>query len=168
MLGADIRARWIAGLCSATLLTSAGCARSHLEPQVTTTVVRLEADSVPLERAADVTLFKVTMLVRNDGHVPVVFGGCGPEAQRNIDGRWQTVWTPICLSMQYASIAPGDSLSIPVSVAAFTTPGMYPQIDPRMVAGSYRLRFGISYGDTGGPTSSRTLQPLDSPTFRVY
>ncbi len=162
-----MRPHWIAVLVGPTLI-STSCGKGHSDNELTTTIVRLAQDSVPLQRTPDLTRFAVTAIVRNDGHVPVVFGGCGPEAQRNIDGQWQTVWTPMCLSPQHASISPGDSLTLPITVAGFTVPGIEPLLDPRMVAGTYRLRFGISYPDTSNPTASNELEALDSPPFKVY
>lgn len=119
-------------------------------------------------RANDVTSFSVTVVVRNDGATAIMFGGCGPEAQREIDGAWATVWSPICFSSGTATVMPKDSVTIPITVSAFTSPGREPQLDPRMVAGRYRLRFGVSYSDVGNPTASRQLEPLDSPPFTVF
>lgn len=104
-----MRSFWIAFLVGTSLIASS-CAKGHSEKERTSTIVRLVPDSVPLEQTPTVTRFSITVIVRNDGHGPIVFGGCGPEAQRNIDGQWQIIWTPICGSPQYASISPGDSL----------------------------------------------------------
>ena len=149
-------------------LIGASCTKNPGEQELATTIIRFVQDSVPLQQTPDLTKFTVTSIIHNDGHRSVVFGGCGPEAQRNIDGQWQTIWTPICGSPQHASIAPGDSLTVPVTVAGFTVPGIEPPLDPRMVAGIYRLRFGISYSDSINPTASNELEALDSPAFKVY
>jgi hypothetical protein len=153
------------GLASVIL---ASCTRTHVDTEIATTVVRFAQDSVPLEHNSELTRFSITVVIRNDGHTPVVFGGCGPEAQRDIGGQWQTVWTPICGSPQAATVAPGDSVSLPITVAGFIQPGMEPQLDPRMVPGRYRLRFGISYSDSVNPTGSSQLEALDSPPFTVF
>jgi hypothetical protein len=155
----------VLGLTSVIL---ASCTRNRVDTEIATTVVRFAQDSVPLEHTPDLTRFSVTVVIRNDGHTPVVFGGCGPEAQRDISGQWETVWTPVCGSPQSALLAPGDSLSLPITVAGFIQPGMEPQLDPRMVPGRYRLRFGISYSDSANPTGSSQLEALDSPPFTVF
>jgi hypothetical protein len=162
-----MRSHWMAVFIGPALVV-ASCARNPANRELATTIVRFVQDSVPLQRTADMTKFTVSVIIRNDGHGPVVFGGCGPEAQRNIGGEWQTVWTPICGSPQHASIAPGDSLILPITVAGFTVAGLEPPLDPRMLPGTYRLRFGIAYPDTSNPTSSNELEALNSPSFTVY
>ena len=141
-------------------------------------VVRLEPDSVPLERTADVTRFTVNVIIRNDRATPLYFGGCGTEAQQEINGQWQTVWSPVCVSMVRGSLAPGDSLKFPFTVARFANLRIEPQLDPRATAGRYRLLFGATYSGPMNygvvyrgpkrPPPPVTLSALTSPVFIVY
>ena len=113
-------------------------------------------------------LFSVTVFVRNDGVVPIFFGGCGPGALKEIDGVWTQVWVPLCGDNQRGTLAPGDSLAMPITIRAFIKPGIEPQLDPRMVPGTYRLRWGISYAGDRNPAASNQLEALDTPPFKVY
>ena len=153
------------------------CARNRVDTDLRGAVVRLEPDSVPLERTADVTRFTVKVIIRNDRATPLYFGGCGMEAQQEINGQWQTVWSPVCVSPVSGSLAPGDSLMFPFTVARFGNLRIEPQLDPRATAGRYRLRLGATYS---GPTNYAvvyrgprrpppvTLSTLTSPVFIVY
>lgn len=135
--------RLVAALLSLGL-GSAACARNHVEQELRTLLIRSARDSVRLQRTAEMTSFAVDVIIRNRGSRPMIVGGCGPEAQREINGQWQTVWSPVCVSEQASLIAPGDSLTGTLTVAGFTKPGIEPPLDPRMTAGTYRLRFGVS------------------------
>jgi hypothetical protein len=160
---------------------SAACARNRLEKDLHTLLVRSARDSVQLRRTADMTSFTVDVIIRNGGSRPIIVGGCGPEAQREINGQWQTIWQPVCVSPGFELIAPGDSVTAALTVAGFTRPGIEPQLDPRMTAGTYRLRFGVSVPSSPGnkpvsgtrvaitnPMSGRSLGFVASRPFLVY
>lgn len=160
---------------------SAACARNHIGRELRTLVIRSARDSVHLQRTADMTSFTVDVIIRNRGSRPLIVGGCGPEAQREINGQWQTVWSPVCVSAQASLIAPGDSLTGALTIAGFTKPGIEPPLDPRMTAGIYRLRFGVSDPTSPGtkpvsgtrvaisyPNSGRSLGFVSSRPFVVY
>lgn len=159
---------------------SAACARNRIE-DLDTLLVRSARDSVQLRRTADMTSFTVDVIIRNGGSRPIVVGGCGPEAQREISGQWHTIWSPVCVSAQFSLIAPGDSLTGAVTIAGFTRPGIEPPLDPRMTAGTYRLRFGVSVPPSSetkpvsgtrvaiaNPLSGRSLGLVASRPFVVY
>jgi hypothetical protein len=150
------------------MMSSTACARHHIEKELTPPVISFVHDSVPLERTADLTRFTVSVIIRNDGASPIDVGGCGPEAQRQIGGRWQTVWTPVCISPQWVHIAPGDSFTFPLTVAGFTRQGFHPPLDPRMTAGTYRLGFGVSRTDRSNPAATTRSEFVGSPPFVVY
>ena len=122
MMGSTKRSHLLAGFICSMLPGFLNCAGNRPDPELATTFVRVTQDSVALQRTPDMTSFSVKVKIRNDGRVPIVFGGCGPAAQRNISGVWTTVWTPICISSQTATIMPGDSVAFPVTVAGFTIP----------------------------------------------
>jgi hypothetical protein len=162
-------------------LGSAACAGNHVEQELRTLVIRSAADSVRLQRTAEMTSFAVDVIIRNRGSRPMLVGGCGPEAQRKINGQWQTVWSPVCVSEQSSLIAPGDSLTGALTIAGFTKPGIEPPLDPRMTAGTYRLRFGVSDPSSSGtnpvsgtrvaiayPVSGKSLGFVASRPFTVY
>ncbi len=139
---ADIRLA--AGIITLALLVCS-CATNRVDNDLRGAVVRLEPDSVPLEHTADVTRFTVNVIIRNDRATPLYFGGCGPEAQQEINGLWQTVWSPVCISPGNGLIAPGDSLTFPFTVARFANIAVEPQLDPRATA-----RSGAPTGESAG------------------
>jgi hypothetical protein len=156
-----MRLHWIVAVAAPGLLV-ASCARNSTESEVEKTTVRFVQDSVPLVVMPNVTSFQVTVVITNGGAQKVEFGGCGPAAQRSVGGQWQTVWTPTCLTPQSASIAPGDSLTLPIGVAGPTQPSS------DLVSGTYRLSFGVWYSDSVNPTAPVQLEALNSPPFKVY
>ena len=171
---ADIRLA--AGIITLAVLVCS-CATNRVDNDLRGAVVRLEPDSVPLEHTADVRRFTVNVIIRNDRATPLYFGGCGPEAQQEINGLWQTVWSPVCISPGNGLIAPGDSLTFPFTVARFANIAVEPQLDPRATAGRYRLQLGAIYsGPTNygvvyagpAPPPVRVLGTLTSPVFIVY
>ena len=80
---ADIRLA--AGIITLAVLVCS-CATNRVDNDLRGAVVRLEPDSVPLEHTPDVTRFTVNVIIRNDRATPLYFGGCGPEAQQEING----------------------------------------------------------------------------------
>jgi hypothetical protein len=158
--------RQITALLAVILSVVTGCATMQIRPGLV--VIRFAQDSVPLERTAEAVRFRVTTVIRNDNSTPIVFGGCSPDVQRSINGIWTTVWSPTCFSEQSATLMPGDSLILPLIIGASTKPNMEPQLDPRMTAGEYRLRFGVSFAQGAERTSASPLEIRESPPFIVY
>src|SRR5947207_13530122 len=89
-------------LISLTYLLSA-CATNRVNTDLRGAVVRVEPDRVAFEQTPDMTRFKVNVIIRNDRGTPLHIGGCGPQAQQEINGRWETVWSPICMSFSSGS-----------------------------------------------------------------
>jgi hypothetical protein len=115
----------------------------------------------------EVGTFKVNVAVLNEGPNTMYLGGCGPEAQRQINNQWSTVWSPICVgSLGRTAIAAGDSLKFPVVVYGFRQPNREPALDARVQAGKYRLRFGLATGGAQG-TDPGELIFRPSTTFTV-
>jgi hypothetical protein len=150
------------------------CATNRVDSDLRGAVVRVEPDSVAFEQIADMTRFKVNVIIRNDRATPLYFGGCGPEAQQEINGRWQTVWSPVCISLVGGSVAPRDSVTFPFSAARFTQRRIEPSLDPRATAGRYRIRYGATYDGPlnvvyfGNRPPPVTLRDLTTPVFIVY
>lgn len=144
------------------------CASNNFDPRLPSTALRIVEDSVALQQAPAGTFFRVTLVIRNTAGQQVRLGGCGPGAQRNIDGQWKTVWTPICLTPTQAVIEAGDSLTIAVSASGATQPAALPQESGQLVAGLYRLSVGVWYPESPDATAPVRLQEIDSPAFKVY
>ena len=153
------------------------CASNRVHTDLRGVVVRIEPDSVPFVSTPDVVKFTVNVIVRNDRSVPLYFGGCGTEAQQEINGKWETVWSPACISFMGGSVAARDSVIFPFTAAAFPNQNVYPRLDPKASDGRYRLRLGTAYDrqpDMGvirfGPPPAKpvTLGELISPVFFVY
>lgn len=120
-------------------------------------MIRGLEDTVALQQTPEETAFTITVSVRNDDARVALVALCGMQAQRNIDGVWTTVFTPWCSSSAIRTLAPRDSVVVPVDVIAYTLPNRVPALDRRMIAGRYRLVFGVGVDD---PTviSGSTLQ----------
>ena len=171
---ADIR---LAGSIIALAVLVCSCARNRVDNDLRGAVVRIEPDSVPLERTAGVTRITVNVIIRNDRATPLYLFGCGPELQQEMNGRWQTVWSPVCISAGSSAMAPGDSSKFTFKAARFAQLAFEPQLDPRATAGKYRLLLGGIYsGPTNygvvyrgpAPPPARQLGTLMSPVFIVY
>jgi hypothetical protein len=128
-------------------------------------IFRTLEDSVILHRTPTATYFDVTAIARNADSRQIEVAACGTEAQRDIDGTWTTVFTPVCSSEGITPLAPGDSLIIPTHVAGYTT--AYPALDPRMIPGRYRLRIGVFLRDSQNSTSTWVSQTQGSTPFTV-
>ena len=167
--------RVVGNIAVALLLCS--CARNRIETSVRGVVVRIEPDSVPMVRTPDITKFTVKVIIRNDRSKPLYYAGCWPDAQEEINGKWETVWSPVCGSTLRGSIAPRDSLAFPFTAAAFPPDNSYPRLDPRAGPGRYRLRLGFAYSEPvdanlvySPPRKSKpkVLGEMISPVFIVY
>jgi hypothetical protein len=155
----------------------AACATSGTHSDLRGAVIRIEPDSVALEQTAELTRIRVNVIVRNDRSTTLYFGGCGPELQEEINGQWQTVWSPVCFSPMSTAVAPGDSVTLPFGAARTAQTNILPRLDDRAGAGRYRLRYGATYD---GPTDTNIvyspptaapvveLHTLTSPVFVVY
>ena len=161
MLKRDI-ALWCLPILLAVVVGACGSGSKSLPLHV---VVRTEEDTVSLQRTLAATYFDVTLIARNDDSREIRIGTCGTEVQRDIDGTWTTVFTPVCISEGYTALAPGDSLIIPTHAAGYSA--AYPPLDPRMIPGRYRLVVGFVFGDSQNPTSTWVSQTGGSNPFIV-
>jgi hypothetical protein len=158
------RARSICAVLLAFVAAPGACAANHIDENLQTLEIQSASDSVPLRRGSDATSFAVEVLMRNRGPRALIVGSCGgPEAQRKIDGEWQTVWSPVCVSDQGTLVAPRSSATRTLSVVGFTRLGIEPRLDPRMTAGVYRLRYVVSVPDSSTGTTSGQRVPVAYP-----
>lgn len=128
--------------------------------------IRPLQDTVALQRNREATSFSVTAVVRNRDARVVYVSGCGPAAQREIDGTWTIVFSPVCVGPSSWTVTPGDSVIIPVTLYGFTTPKTLPRLDPRAGPGRYRLLFSIGLDDPFlSPTSPPYAEQVVSSTF---
>jgi len=113
------------------------------------------------------TGFEVTAVVRNDDSRVVHVALCNFGAERDIDGTWTTLFTPVCFSPGFRSVARGDSVVIPVRVTGYTDARTYPPLDPRMVPDSYRVSFGVGLAPRPGATNLSHVTTKSSLPFTV-
>lgn len=107
---------------------------------------RIVEDSVSLHRSPRFISLDVHAIVRNDTRRTLFVGSYDIAAQRQIDSAWQTVWVNNCLGCpDYQSIPAGGSITIPVTVLASLTPDTFPQADPRLTHGRYRLLLELGF-----------------------
>ena len=59
-------------------------------------------EDLKTEQIGDMTRFKVNVVIRNNRSTPLYIGGCGPDAQQEINGEWQTVWTTLVVRLWYS------------------------------------------------------------------
>ena len=145
-------------------LLTVACARS---PRPVLIAIRSAEDTVVLQRQPDKTSFKVTAIVRNlDSRWIQILHCGGADAEREIAGRWVTVFVPVCAMGGSSRLAPGDSLVLPIEVFGMSAQNAAPHLDPRMTSGRYRLRFGISV-DSPEPEPPSPIRPIASSPFVV-
>lgn len=126
---------------------------------------RVVEDSVPLHRSSKFISLDIHAIVRNDTRRTLFVGSYDIAAQRQIDSAWQTVWVNNCLNCPgYQSIPAGGSITIPVTVLASLTPDTFPQADPRLTHGRYRLLASFAFGQD---TSNRHMVTMPGPPLKV-
>jgi len=76
-------------------------------------MARTVEDTVTLKQSPTATYFDVTGVVRNDDSREIKVASCGPDAERDIDGTWTMVFTPVCPIDVLTPLAQGDSASLP-------------------------------------------------------
>lgn len=153
-----------ASLIVATLTSCAsvsGTDRAELN-QVSFRVVE---DSVSFHRSPRFISLDVHAIVQNDTRRTLFVGSYDIAAQRQIDSAWQTVWVSNCPACPaYQSIPAGGSITIPVTFLASLTPDTFPQADPRLTRGRYRLLLRVAFGQG---TNDRRFDDLPSSIFEV-
>ena len=159
-------------------LFAVGCVKNRIDPDLRGVVVRIQPDSVPLERTPELTRFRVNVTIRNNRPTPLYLANCGgPDAQQEINGRWETVWSPVCISLGTSTIAPGDSVMFPFAAVRVEGQRIDPHLDAKATPGRYRLGLGGIYSrppDVGviyqgpAPPPAKLLGTLTSPVFIVY
>lgn len=142
------------------------CPRGRETGSVT---IRVLDDSVDLRRVSGEASFEIASVIRNDDSRPLYIGTCAPNAQRAIGQTWSTVFSPNCPAIGgVGTIEPGDSVVTAFTAYGFTRPGWLPQLDPRMVAGKYRLVFMLGFNRSpNGITDPLPLERRASPVFFV-
>jgi hypothetical protein len=144
-------------LCATVLVL--GCRKRHLDARI-----QAVQDTVPFYQLPKQASFAVTTIVHNDDHQRLFVALCGMEAQREIDGNWTTVFMPACPSNGLTPLEPGDSIVVPVRITAYTD-NTFPQLDPRMKPGRYRILFGVFNGDPEGRSAATIGQAEPSTPF---
>lgn len=127
----------------ALALCVVGCASNRASLGFPGVFIRTLRDTVSLEVTPTATSFRTSALITNVGSLIIAVNACGPEAQRQINSTWTTVFVPECNNAIFRSIPRGDSAFFPMLIIGETEPHRHLKLDPRMVAGRYRLAFGI-------------------------
>jgi hypothetical protein len=144
-------------LCACLLVL--GCRNRHLHARI-----HAVQDTVPFYESPEQGSFAVTTVVHNEDQQTLFVALCGMGAQREIDGAWTTVFTPVCASNGLTPLAPKDSIVVPVSIIAYRN-NIFPQLDPRMKPGRYRILFGVFNGDPEGQPRATIGQAEPSNAF---
>jgi hypothetical protein len=153
-------------LLACWLLGGVGCvsatgsaSRQNLAPLKV--IVGTVEETVVIQRTADSAYFDVTAVGFNLDTLPVTFYSRVTPVQTEINGVWTTVFATNFASGM-TRLAPGDSGVVPIRAFGYTKPDIYPQWNPKMRPGRYRLLFGVGRDVRGPPTQ---VQP--STTFIV-
>jgi hypothetical protein len=155
-------------LLAYSLLALVGCvAPAPPSPEFLNVAVGTLQDTVVIQRTPDSTYFNVTAVALNFDQLPVEVHSCFAALQVEIDYSWRTVFVRNCRASDRARVFAGDSLVVPVEVVGYANPYAFPQWDPKMGPGNYRLLFGIGPGDTRGLTGEPPTQIQASTTFVV-
>jgi hypothetical protein len=150
------------GVAALTISAFSACASARRSDQSewNRVTIRVVEDSVSLARSSESISFNVNAAVRNDLPRPVLLNLCGMSAQRDIDDVWYTVWTSSCFeSLGFKLIPAGASITIPVSVYASVKPDRFPQADPRLTGGRYRLLLELVFAQDSGTPVGPTMIP---------
>ena len=159
-----LRRALTASLILATLSSCVSVSRTE-RAELNHVSFRVVEDSVALHRSSRFISLDVHAIVRNDTRRTLFVGSYDIAAQRQIDSAWQTVWVNNCLACpDYQSIPAGGSITIPVTVLASLTPDTFPQADPRLTHGRYRLLLRFAFGQD---TSNRRMVTMPGPPLKV-
>src|SRR5665647_572960 len=115
----------------------AACAR-YTAPALV--AIRVVGDTAVLKSNPQGASFQAQAVVHNLGVRTIYVVGCGPSAEREINGEWTSVFSVACIGGPTLVAAPGDSAVIPVTLYGYTG-GSLPRLDPRATPGRYRLVF---------------------------
>ena len=113
--------------------------------------------------------FQMPLNVYNNSRVPVTLGVCGIKAEKLVNGEWQNVFRPNCMSTGPFTIEPNRGMNDLLEV--YGDPGFGWTLGPdiRMMPGTYRAvgYFGV-YGQPVEVVRSRTFTVAiaDSANFR--
>jgi hypothetical protein len=130
--------------------------------------VRPAQDTAWLKVGPTAASFEIRIVVRNSSATPVYTQWCGTEAERLIQGTWQTVFKPNCLANDSPlPIAPGGSVTLPLLAYGTLEPAAWPKLDPRMRPGIYRAVVYLFTLDRGGHRTSIPESDERSSTFVV-
>lgn len=130
--------------------------------------IRVVEDTVLLQRNAEGASFDARAVVNNRGSIPLYLVGCGPSAERDINGAWTAVFNPVCLDGGTSWMAaPRDSTVVPVTLYGFTSENHLPRLDPLAEPGRYRLVFYVATrrDPSTGLTSPSSAQRIASSPF---
>ena len=87
----------------------------------------------------------VTASITNAADSTLYTDRCYVEAQRLIEQQWTTVWNQSCAALVLDSIAARGVVVRKVRIFGSLDPKDAIRADPRLVAGTYRLTFPLSY-----------------------
>jgi hypothetical protein len=177
------------GLTSATWLIVAavgaivviGCAASPSRSPVAAEARESASPAFSITVASPVVTFSrkptfawvdVVATIANHADRRLYGDDCFVAAQREIDGKWVTVWTETCLMPILTSIPPGDSVVRTIRIKGSFAADDPLRADPRLTAGRYRLTFPLSYKTVDSITGSSLddLPPEDvrsTPPFQI-
>jgi hypothetical protein len=140
----------------------ASCASSFARLPVK---IRLLEDTVHLRRYPEGMSFEARAIVANRGSRTLYVVGCGPSAERDINGTWTPVFTPTCIHEMLQLAEANDSIIIPVKLFGFTASKKLPRLDRHAEPGRYRIIFYVTATPPSPSRPASSVRPIASMPF---
>lgn len=114
----------------------------------------------PIDRESGHWSVTITGVIRNGSDRTIFYQYCGDSIlRRTQDGRWTTVWSPICPAIYIppAPIAPGESHEFNIKVFQSSSVSIAFPLRPNDL-----YRVGVGLGVRVGPPGSEKFEPIRS------
>jgi hypothetical protein len=157
------------GLCALVLMDDA-CAFRNRPTQLGN--ITPETQLVPIRMVNGTSTLTQTIKIANPFQRTLGVEWCGPDLERKISGKWETVRVAACAGMARPRLVPpGSSISLPFTIS--DDDGQLVLLGPkaRIVPGRYRFSFMTGFVNAAGDfdsnvkTVSSEFEVLPPPEF---
>jgi len=157
-----VRSIWL------SILAIAGCSFAGRTANPRSTFITPAEATAWLTVGESSASFEIPIIVRNASDATIYTEWCSVNAQRFIDGTWQTVFRASCLALSDPTpIPPGHSLTVTLHAFGRTELSAAPKLDPRMTPGLYRAIVYLFTVDGTGHRIDLPERERESSTFTV-
>jgi hypothetical protein len=160
----------LVGFCALVLMESA-CASVNRPTQLGN--ITPESKLVPIQLVDGTPTLKQTITIANPFQRTLGVEWCGPDLERNISGKWETVRVAACAgSARPRLVSPGSSISLPFTISDDDGQLVLLGSKAKIVPGRYRFSFVTGFVNTAGvfvsdfkKTISSEFEVLPPPQF---